>query len=88
MSRRNGFGRMFALAAVLALLGLLALVAVVLATDPSAAPIDVAASGDLRSGGDGPGLVGSPILILGAVVALGLATVLVTLLLARLTRRS
>ena len=52
---------------------------------PSAAPV-VLESGDLRSDGAGPGLVGNPLLILGAVVALGVATAVVTFTVARLTR--
>ena len=53
---------------------------------PSAAPVVVLESGDLRSDGAGPGLVGNPLLILGAVVALGVATAVVTFTVARLTR--
>jgi len=61
-----------------------------LAADPTAAPTAqaVLAAGDLRSEGAGPGLVGNPLLILGAVVVLGLATALVTAVLLRLTRRA
>ncbi len=74
----------------------LALSAVILAgvtavaADPTAAPTAQAllAAGDLRSEGAGPGLVGNPLLILGAVVLLGLATALVTAVLLRLTRRA
>ena len=60
------------------------------AADPTAAPTAQAllAAGDLRSEGAGPGLVGNPLLILGAVVLLGLATALVTAVLLRLTRRA
>jgi hypothetical protein len=76
-----------AVAVVLALLALLLLAAVSVAADPSATPAGVLEGGDLRSEGEGPGLVGNPLLILGAVVALGLATVAVTLLIARLTQR-
>ncbi len=57
-----------------------------LGADPSAAPTEVLASGDLRSEGEGPGLVGNPLLILVAVVGLGLATAGVTLLIVRLAR--
>jgi len=53
---------------------------------PSAAPVVVLEGGDLRSDGAGPGLVGNPLLILGAVVALGVATAVVTFAVARLTR--
>lgn len=58
--------------------------------DPTLAPSAglVLEGGDLRSEGTGPGLVGNPLLILGGVVLLGLATALVTVLLLRLTRRT
>ena len=72
----------------------LVLTAVVLGADPTAvpaeptaAPVEVLEGGDLRSEGEGPGLVGNPLLILFAVVALGAVTVGVTVLVARLTRR-
>ena len=56
-------------------------------TAPSASPTEVLVGGDLRSEGVGPGLVGNPLLILLAVVGLGLATAIVTVLLVRLTQR-
>lgn len=72
----------------------LALAAVVLAAEPTsipapptAAPVEVLEGGDLRSDGEGPGLVGNPLLILFAVVVLGTVTVGVTALVTRLTRR-
>ena len=78
-------------AGALAWLALLALAAVSLGADPtaspSAVPSDVLAGGDLRSEGEGPGLVGNPLLILMAVVLLGLATALGTVVLVRLTQR-
>jgi hypothetical protein len=78
-------------AVVLVTLASLALAAAVLAADPSAVPsalpADVLAGGDLRSAGEGPGLVGNPLLILLAVAGLGLATAVVTALAVRLTRR-
>lgn len=83
----------FLLTSALVLAGLLALVAasVVLGADPGAAPSTTPTalleSGDLRSGGEGPGLVGNPLLILGAVVLLGSATAVVTVLIARLLQR-
>jgi hypothetical protein len=46
------------------------------------------AGGDPRSEGSGPGLVGSPLLILLGVVVIGLATAAITALVARLARRS
>lgn len=52
-----------------------------------AAAIEVLEGGDLRSEGEGPGLVGNPVLILLAVVVLGLVTVGTTVLLVRLGQR-
>jgi hypothetical protein len=78
----------FSLTLGLTLVTLLALAAGALGADPSAAPAELLESGDLRSDGEGPGLVGNPLLILGAVVVLGLTTALLTLLVARLTRRT
>jgi hypothetical protein len=60
---------------------------VVGATEPAASAAAVVVGGDPRSEGSGPGLVGSPLLVLGAVIALGVATALVTAVLVRLTRR-
>lgn len=83
--------RRLAWAGALAWLALLVLAAVSLGADPAASPTtlpaEVLTSGDLRSEGEGPGLVGNPLLILLAVVLLGLVTALGTLLLVRLTRR-
>ncbi len=67
--------------------------AVAFGADPStlptatSSPTTLLTSGDLRSDGAGPGLVGNPLLILVAVVALAIVTVLVTLLIVRLTTR-
>ncbi len=82
---------------------LLALAAAALGAEPSASPsmasslVPTAApsaasevlleSGDLRSEGEGPGLGGSPLLIVGAVVLLGLVTAGLTLVLVRLLQR-
>ncbi len=78
-------------AGILLALAILAGAAISLGADPtaspSAVPLDFLASGDLRSEGEGPGLVGNPLLILVAVVGLGLATAAVTVLLVRLTQR-
>ena len=52
--------------------------------DPSAPSVIVA--GDPRSDGEGPGLVGSPVLIALGVVVLGLVTTAATVLVIRLTR--
>ena len=59
-----------------------------LAADPTATPGALLAGGDPRSEGGGPGLVGSPLGVLLAVVVLGVATALVTVVLARLSRRA
>lgn len=78
-------------AVALALAALLSIAALGLGADPtatpSASPAEVLTGGDLRSEGEGPGLVGNPLLILLAVVGLGLATAVVTVLLARLMQR-
>jgi hypothetical protein len=83
--------RSLALAVGLAILAAGLLVGLALGAEPSAVPSAVPAlrlgSGDLRSEGAGPGLVGNPLLILAAVVALGVATALITLLVARLAQR-
>lgn len=54
------------------------------AATPSATP---GAAGDTRSAGEGPGLVGSPVLAIVGVLALGGVTALLTLAYVRLTRR-
>lgn len=59
-------------------------VAIALAASPSAAP----AGGDPRSAGEGPGLVGQPVLALLAVIAIALAAVVLTTAYVRLTARS
>jgi len=78
-------------AVALALAALLCLAASSLGADqtatPSASTTEILTGGDLRSGGEGPGLVGNPLLILLAVVGLGLATAVVTVLLTRLIQR-
>jgi hypothetical protein len=74
-----------------AVVAVLLLAMVVLAAEPSALPSAVPGEllqgGDPRSEGEGPGLVGNPLLILGVVVVLGLVTAMVTVILARLLRR-
>jgi hypothetical protein len=52
------------------------------ATTPAAS---AAIGGDTRSAGEGPGLVGSPLLAVGGVLALGLAAAALTLLYVRAT---
>jgi hypothetical protein len=54
---------------------------------PDASPQAVITTGDPRSDGGGPGLVGSPIEIAVGVVMLGLLTIAGTTLVIRLTRR-
>ena len=77
-----------AVAAALVAMALVLLLAVpALGAEPSTLPAGVVEGGDPRSEGAGPGIVGSPLLILGAVVVLGVATALVTLVLVRLSRR-
>jgi hypothetical protein len=81
----------FALAALalgVTLMAILLCAASTLGADPSAIPVIVLGGGDARSEGSGPGLVGSPLVVLGGVIALGLVTALVTILLARLARRA
>jgi len=73
-------------AAVLALLALLLVAAVALGAEPTPVPV-LFEGGDLRSDGEGPGLVGNPLLILLVVLGLGLATAAVTALVVRLTQR-
>jgi hypothetical protein len=64
-----------------------AFTATAVGADPSPAAIEPLLGGDLRSDGSGPGIVGSPLMILGAVVVLGAATVVVTAIVARLSQR-
>ena len=66
---------------------LLTVAALAVAADPTVVPAEVLEGGDLRSEGEGPGLVGNPLLILLAVAGLGLATAAVTALIVRLTQR-
>jgi hypothetical protein len=58
-----------------------------LAADPTSSPAPVLSGGDLRSEGSGPGIVGSPLGVLLAVMALGLATALLTVVVAKLASR-
>jgi hypothetical protein len=53
-----------------------------LAASPSPTP---ALGGDPRSSGEGPGLVGDPLLAIGLVLAIGLAATVATLVYLRLT---
>jgi hypothetical protein len=89
VSTRSFLGIIGIALAVIALVavGVLVLGVVAQAAEPGSTP-SIVAGGDPRSEGTGPGLVGSPLLVLGAVIALGVATALVTVVLARMTRRS
>ncbi len=77
---------MCALALLLGLMLLWVTTAVVVAAEPSAPPLPLV-GGDPRSDGAGPGIIGSPFMILAAVVALGVVTALVTVVIARVARR-
>ncbi len=61
--------------------------ATTLAQVPAASPGAVIATGDPRSDGGGPGLVGSPIEIALGVVLLGVLTIAGTTLIIKVTRR-
>lgn len=73
---------------VIAAAAVLVVAAVAAGAEPSTTPAGLLEGGDPRSDGAAPGLVGSPLMILLGVVALGVATALVTLVVARLTRRA
>ena len=79
--------RVLAVACVLVVLLSVLLVAGVIGADPSPLPGELLAGGDPRSEGSGPGLVGSPVVVLLGVVALGVLTAAVTALVARLAQR-
>jgi hypothetical protein len=64
-----------------AAIGAITGVAAAASPSPSAAP-----AGDPRSSGEGPGLVGDPLLAIGLVVVIGLAAALGTYAWVRLTR--
>jgi hypothetical protein len=51
----------------------------------AASPTPLPEAGDPRSSGQGPGLVGDPLFALLAVIAIGAATVVVTLIYVRMT---
>lgn len=70
-------------AIVLATVVLVLVPALAFAASPSpSAPV----AGDTRSAGEGPGLVGAPLLAILLVVALGVGTALVTLAYVRLSK--
>lgn len=68
-------------------LAVLTVATLVLGADPTAVPARLLETGDLRSEGEGPGLVGNPLLILIGVVGLGLVTAAVTVIGGRLVPR-
>jgi hypothetical protein len=74
------------LCAILTVVLVLASVALAVGAEPMPTP-GMLASGDSRSDGSGPGLVGSPLVVLAGVVVLGAATAILTALLARARRR-
>jgi len=77
----SGHGRL--VAAVM--IGLF-LVVVIVGTVAAATPDPTQAlGGDPRSSGEGPGLVGQPVVAIVAVVAIGLAAAAITILYVRLT---
>ena len=80
-ARRGLAGLAAAAGAVLALALLSALP--VLAADATATPGP--AGGDPRSSGQGPGLVGDPLFAIGAVLAIGLLSIVLTVAWVRLT---
>jgi hypothetical protein len=81
-ARRGRAGRIARRGAVLAVVLLLLSVTIVLGASPEPSP---AGAGDTRSAGEGPGLVGAPLLAIGGVVAIGAASLLATLGYVRLT---
>jgi hypothetical protein len=54
----------------------------------TASPPGAIETGDPRSDGQGPGLVGEPLLVLVGIVVIGVATVVVTIVIARATGRA
>lgn len=60
---------------------------VVRAQYPQPSPASVVTTGDPRSEGEGPGLVGSPVEIALGILLLGLVTVAGTAIVVRVTRR-
>jgi len=82
-ARPRGAARTRSIAALVAMTaGLLQVLAGVAS---AADPTQSAAIGDPRSPGEGPGLVGDPLLAIGVVVAIGLVAVVASLAYVRLT---
>ena len=84
MSRARGRLRV-ALALAIVLLAMAIAAGPVGATSPDPSP--PAAGGDPRSEGQGPGLVGQPLLAIGGVLGLGLISLVATVAYVRLTDR-
>jgi hypothetical protein len=87
-------GRRWAVAARLVLLAAALLLAGTTPALPASPSPDVEATrapiivtGDPRSEGEGPGLMGSPLAVLAGVLALGIVTAALTVVVVRLTRR-
>jgi hypothetical protein len=76
-----GAARALAFAFPLGLTIVLVAASAVLAASPTASPI----GGDPRSAGEGPGLVGEPLLAIGGVLVIALVAVATTLAWVRLT---
>jgi hypothetical protein len=81
VTRSHATGRVSA--AFIVLVAWLVWASAAVAASPSPDPI----GGDPRSSGQGPGLVGDPLFALLAVVAIGLGSVVATLVYVRLTAR-
>ena len=79
----RGRARQRGAAAVAVLVAWLVCASAALAASPSPDPI----VGDPRSSGQGPGLVGDPLFALLAVMAIGVGSVVATLVYVRLTAR-
>ena len=88
MTTRASVTMGLALAVVVLLLMLLTVAAGAAEPSPSPGAAVLLEGGDLRSEGEGPGISGSPLLVLAAVVALGLGTALGTVVLSRVSRRA
>ena len=82
MTRRSAAAARFGAVAT-ALAAWLATTTATLAASPTPDPI----VGDPRSSGQGPGLVGDPVFALLAVLAIGVGSVIATLVYVRLTAR-
>jgi hypothetical protein len=82
--RRDSRGRSFVAVTMLSTATWVSLALPVLAATPSPT---AGAGGDPRSSGQGPGLVGDPVLAIVVVLAIGLAAVALTAVYLRLTAR-